>query len=277
VTTLVAGAGFVGGPLIGELIRRGERALSLRRSAHEVESGALALRADLLDRASLDAALAGQRVERLVFLASPGGGDVLAYQRIYLEGLGNVLDVLLSRGPLARALVVTSTAVYAQEDGEWVDETSPALGQGTARVLLEGEALLASRVSQSSAVRLAGIYGPGRDRMIRAVREGRARIPAEPRWTNRIHRDDAAAALAHLVCREREPAPIYIGVDDEPAQLGDVYRWLAQELPAPEPAVGDDERVPRSGSKRARNARLRETGWTPRYPSYREGYRSMLV
>ena len=80
-------------------------------------------------------------------------------------------------------------------------------------------------------LRLGGIYGPGRTRLIDAVRAGRATVrPGPPRWTNRIHRDDAARALQHLIARSLAGAPldpVYIGVDDEPADEAAVLRWLA--------------------------------------------------
>jgi nucleoside-diphosphate-sugar epimerase len=96
-----------------------------------------------------------------------------------------------------------------------------------------------------------------------------------------VHRDDAAAALCHLL-ELPELAPIYLGVDDMPADEADVLRWLAQELGVKEPRMlGEDEapaRDPsRAGSKRCRNDRLKATGFTFQYPSFREGYGALLA
>ena len=89
------------------------------------------------------------------------------------------------------------------------------------------------------------------------------------RWTNRIHRDDAAAAVVHLLTRTGAPGPLYVGTDDEPALLGDVAAHLAQHLGAPAPPATDPVRAT---GKRLSNARLHATGWVPAYPTYREGY-----
>jgi nucleoside-diphosphate-sugar epimerase len=129
-------------------------------------------------------------------------------------------------------------------------------------------------------LRLGGIYGPGRDRLVRELREGRARLrPGPPRYTNRIHRDDAAAALLHLLDLA-EPAPLQLGVDCEPADQNDVLRWLARALGLAVPPFGDAER-PAGGrpgtSKRCRNARLLASGFVFRYPTYREGYAGTLL
>jgi nucleoside-diphosphate-sugar epimerase len=145
--------------------------------------------------------------------------------------------------------------------------------------MLEAERLLAS--AAGVALRLGGIYGPGRTRLIDGVRAGRATIrPGPPRWTNRIHRDDAAGALRHLIgCALAGAAleAVYVGVDDEPADDAVVLRWLSQRLGAPPPPGADDAAPPgRSGNKRCRNARLRATGYAFAYPSFREGYGALI-
>ena len=89
-------------------------------------------------------------------------------------------------------------------------------------------------------LRLGGIYGPGRTRLIDQVRGGSAVIPAASRFTNRIHRDDAAAAIVHLCTMDAVPGPVYLGVDNEPAELGEVLGFLAAELGLPQPASESD-------------------------------------
>lgn len=179
-----------------------------------------------------------------------------------------------------RVLFTSSTGVYAQTSGEWVDESSPAVPthfSGTA--LLEGERIVQSGAFPATVVRLAGIYGPGRTRMIESVRAGTATIPAAPAYVNHIHRDDCAGVLRHLLSLD-DPAPLYIGVDDDPVERGAMFRWLAQEMGAPEPRVSaeaetDSIRVMR-GNKRCSNARLRATGYEFRFPTYREGYGALM-
>lgn len=238
--------------------------------------GVIAIAADLRDRASLVGIPAD--VDRLVYAVGPDASTEDAYRAAYVEGLENVRDALAAAGArVRRAVLTTSTAVYAQDGGEWVDEASETTARGTAAVLLEAERVVQGSFEEGVAMRLAGIYGPGRDRMVRAVAEGTARLPRTPRWTNRIHRDDCAGAIERLLELPRVD-PVYVGVDDEPADLGDVYRWVARQLGVAEPPLEDGLGGRARGTqKRCRNARLRATGWAPTYPTFREGYRDALA
>ena len=101
--------------------------------------------------------------------------------------------------------------------------------------------------------------------------------PAEPRYTNRIHRDDAAAAIVHLCTMAADPGPVYLGVDNDPAELGEVQRFLAAELGLPQPASAVAGEPSRGGNKRCSNALLRSTGFEFAYPTFREGYRAILA
>ena len=180
-----------------------------------------------------------------------------------------------------RVLFVSSTAVYGDAGGGWVDEGTTAVPGGfSGRVLLEAEELLHARFdgrgTEAVSLRLGGIYGPGRTRLIDQVRSGSAIIPEDIRYTNRIHRDDAAAAIVHLATLPSEPAPVYIGVDDDAADLGAVLRFLAAEMSLVEPPIGDAGPA-RGGSKRCRNALLHSTGFDFIFPSFREGYRDILA
>ena len=218
-----------------------------------------------------------------------------AYRAAYVDGLSNMLDaVQRSDAPVRRILFVSSTAVYGDAGGDWIDEsTTPEPGGFSGRIIREAEELLLSRLGGTGitpvVLRLGGIYGPGRTRLIDQVHGGSALIPAESRFTNRIHRDDAAAAIVHLCTMNPVPAPVYLGVDNEPAELGEVLLFLAAELGLPQPPSGTAEsRAPagapkasgepsRGGNKRCSNALLRSTGFEFTYPSFREGYRDILA
>jgi nucleoside-diphosphate-sugar epimerase len=106
--------------------------------------------------------------------------------------------------------------------------------------------------------------------LLAAARAGRLATRAgPPRYTNRIHRDDAAGALAHLLSLPR-PAPVYVGVDCEPASEAELHRWLAARVGAPPPGSRD---APEEGSgKRCSNRLLLASGYRFRFPTFREGY-----
>ena len=183
-----------------------------------------------------------------------------------------------------RAIVLlSSTSVYGQTAGEWVDETSattPTDFRG--RIVLRGEETLLASGLPAIALRLGGLYGPGRESLIDAVRDGRATLaPAPARFTNRIHRDDAVGAIVHLLDLAADAvARVYLGVDEEPADRNDVLRWLAARLGVvlEEAAPGAQRRgdARSDSNKRCSSARLRGSGYRFRYPSYREGYDAIL-
>jgi nucleoside-diphosphate-sugar epimerase len=270
---LLAGCGDLGERVAQRLRARGDEVWALRRQPPARGGhGIHWLRGDLTDPASLRELPAG--ITQLVYLPAPATRDKAAYRAIFVDGLRHLLDAL-DRRKLARVLFVSSSAVYGEHDGDWVDEATPADPPGfNGAVLLEAEQWLAEQSLPSTVLRLAGLYGPGRLQLIERLRAGQSRVPREtPHWANRIHVDDAAAAVAHLL-QLKSPQPVYIGVDDTPMPLDELYDFLAALIDAPLPAEGA---APAGvGSKRLRNARLRASGWAPQWPDAREGYAALL-
>lgn len=272
---LIAGCGYVGTALAERLAGEGRDVLALRRSAVTIP-GVTALRADLLDVDSLRALPSG--ITHVVYTASADATDDRSYRSAYVDGLRYLLAALHGQA-VRRVLYASSTGVYAQQDGEWVDETSAAEPiHFTGTRLLEGEGLLRRSPFPSVAVRFAGIYGPGRTRMIDAVRDGTAAIPAGPPiYSNRIHRDDCVGVLLHFLERD-EAEPLYCAVDHEPTDAGEVYRWIAARLGVAPPRVDETPRgrYGRTANKRVRAARLLASGYRFRYPTFREGYGELI-
>ena len=274
---VIAGCGDVGTALAQQLLARGWQVYGLRRDPTQLPEGIVPIAADLT-QADKPADWPA-KVDYLVYCPAAGKRDPELYQQLYVDGLEHVLTWVKSSGQrLNYLLQVSSTGVYAQSEGEWVTENSRALADSpTSQKLLAAEdAALRSGVP-ASVLRLAGIYGPGRNRLIQQVRDG-LQVPAEPpQYTNRIHRDDAVSLLSHLLALadQRELlAPCYLGVDDEPASLFEVTSWLAEQLGTSLQADGPVST--RTGSKRCSNALVRESGWQPAYPSFREGYAELL-
>ncbi|MCE5234286.1 MAG: NAD-dependent epimerase/dehydratase family protein [Mizugakiibacter sp.] len=270
---LIAGCGDVGARLAARLVARGDAVWGLRRSARALPPGVRPLRADLADPATLRALPGG--ITQLVYAATPDVREEAAYRRTFLDGPRRLLAAL-DTAALARVVFVSSSAVYGEHGGAWVDEATPPDPPGfNGRVLLEAEAWLAAQHWPATALRLAGLYGPGRTRLLEEIRAGRARAPRDPPfWANRIHVDDAAAALA-LLLKLPAPAPIYLGVDDTPLPLSELYATLAGRLGAPPPAEGPPPAG--IGSKRLANARLRAAGFVPYWPDARAGYAALIA
>jgi electron-transferring-flavoprotein dehydrogenase len=257
-SVLIAGAGDLGGRLATLRAGRGDDVIALRRRDVALAPGIRGLRVDLATGEGFSRL--PQRPDVLVFCAAPDQRDESAYRALYVDGLRRLLDAL----EISRLVFVSSTAVYAQDAGEWVDEQSPALAeQFNGRVLLDAERELAAHAA-GIVLRLSGIYGPGREMMLRRARDGGT---GRARWSNRIHVDDAASALSHLIDAQH-PEWLYLGNDDLPALESEVLAWLREREGLPRSAL---ETSTESG-RRVCNARLRASGWTPAYPDFRAGY-----
>lgn len=271
---VIAGCGYVGSALALELRDDGHEVYGLRRDPSRLPPGIEPLAADLSRRESL--LVLPDEVELAVYCVSPDDGSDAAYRTAYLDGLERFLRALSDQGEKPRRVLFTSsTAVYSQSRGEWIDERSPARPRrSNGETLLLAERLLVASGCAATVVRFGGIYGPGRTRLIEQVERGEARIDPERHFTNRIHRDDAAGMLRHLM-ELAIPHDLYLGVDCEPADEADVLRFLAEQLGVPAPPERGPDDPParrRAGSKRCRNDRIRESGYRFRVPSYREGY-----
>ncbi|NMU94175.1 sugar nucleotide-binding protein, partial [Achromobacter ruhlandii] len=133
---------------------------------------------------------------RVTHVAPAGARAPAASRAVFVDGLNHVLDALDTR-QVERIVFVSSSAVYGEHRGDWVDEDTPPAPQGfNGRILLEAEAALAARATPHTTLRLAGLYGPGRLQLIERLRTGKASAPLEPpHWANRTHIDHAAAAL----------------------------------------------------------------------------------
>lgn len=216
--------------------------------------------------------------EVVVLSPVPVTRDVQGYERSYLQVAQELCARLREQAPRLRRLVyISSTAVMGGEDGEWVNEQAPvAATRDTAKILARTEAALAESGLPVTILRASGIYGPGRTRLIDLVTSGTARIPAGSHWTNRIHRDDLAAAIVHVASLGDQAADLYLASDSAPAQLGEVYQFLATELGLKQPEQETAPATRRAGDRRLDNSALLGSGLALQFPSYAEGYRQIL-
>ncbi|MBC9252876.1 NAD(P)-dependent oxidoreductase [Pseudomonas alcaligenes] len=276
---MLAGCGDIGGRLAERLQAHGWTLYGLRRNTAALPAGVQPVAGDL-QQAECPAAWPSAPLDYLVYCVAASQHDEAGYRLAYVEGLRHVLAWLQQHGQRPRRLLfVSSSSVYAQADGGWVDETSPAEAEGySGRIMREAERLAWASGLPATVVRLTGIYGPGREWLLKQVRQGYRVVSEPPLYGNRIHADDAAALLAFLLQADARGVALddcYIGVDDEPAALHEVVGWLREQLGVSHWA--EESAVRRSGSKRCSNARARALGWAPYYPSYREGYAAILA
>ncbi|MGB6242537.1 MAG: hypothetical protein WBF69_08640 [Castellaniella sp.] len=257
--------------------------IGLRRRAMHSRPGERIrwLQADLGDAGGLALALgaipdiAAAPITHILYAPAPDTRAPEAYARAYPQGLQALLDALPNIDQLQRCVLVDSSAVWGPDTADrLVDEETPpdpADFRGTA--MLEAEALLQARLpGRGVALRLSGLYGPERLRLLDGLRAGRIAVPDGPgHWANRIHIDDAARACAHLLSLA-DPLPCYIGTDDHPMPMAALYDALARMAGGPPPAR---EHRPPDG-KRLSNARLKASGWTPAWPDAIDGYAACL-
>ncbi|MDN6180652.1 MAG: SDR family oxidoreductase [Halomonas subglaciescola] len=280
LSVLIIGCGDIGITLGRELIAEGHRVVGVRRHTEALSGTGIEPLA--LDLNTLDGkgAIALPEADYVIYTVSADRFEESAYQSAYPDGLKRVLGVLSKhKTPPKQVFFVSSTSVYGQQEGEVIDEASPASAQSFSGLLMrEAERALLDHEIPGTVVRFSGIYGPGRDRMIRQVAEGRVAAITPEIYSNRIHRDDCTGILRHLIERhERGEAldPIYLGSDSEPATLHDVMTWIAGKLKV-EATETMQSPLRRRASKRCDNARLLASGYVFHYPSFREGYAQVI-
>ncbi len=276
---LIVGAGDVGGRLAVSLATQGHEVWALRRSLPEQReslAGVHCLVADVTQPQTLTAL--PDRLDIVVTALSPGESGAAAYRRVYVEGTRNLMQALAGQ-TLVHQFWVSSTSVYGQSQGEWVDADTPAQpGSDTAHELLAAEAVAQAAGWPCSIVRFGGLYGRGRHWLLRWVTSGRPVQSQPPSWSNRIHVEDAAGFLAHLVALALAGQPLraaYIGVDDAPTPQHEVLQWLAGQLDCPPPLA--ETKPDASQGKRLSNSSLRDSGYVLRYPDFRAGYAQVLA
>ena len=282
--TLIVGCGYAGLPLGELLASQGHSVFGIRRT-QEAGTELLAkkitpLRADITDPAQL--ASIDPSFDVVINLVSSSKGGLDDYRRVYLEGTKNILR-WLSKSPPRTYLYTSSTSIYAQADGSWVDESSPAEPDSpTSQILLdtERELIAAHRATAFPAIilRASGIYGPERGHLFKQFLKGEATIRDDgSSWINMIHVDDLAATLAHLI-EHGQPGEVYNATDDEPVTQLDFFRWLGERLgkPLPFKAPADPNRKRGLTNKRVSNKKLKSTGFNFKSPTFREGYAAEL-
>ncbi|WP_227355311.1 SDR family oxidoreductase [Haladaptatus salinisoli] len=276
----IIGCGYVGLELGRQLVRAGHDAVGVRRSADGVRAvenaGLTGVRADATDADSLAAVPDAVAV---VYAASADGRDSDAARAAYVDGLRTTLEHFAGRdSPPERTVYTSSTGVYGDRGGAWVDESTP-LEPTTERQEILAEAERIARDASPgnwTITRFAGLYGPDRYRLERYL-DG----PVGERYLNLIHRDDAAGAVRYVLDEGVARNDTLLVADDEPVRKPTLAGWLAERCGVERPSTEREaETEPTSertrAGKRCSNEKLRKTGYELRYPTFRDGYRDAV-
>lgn len=199
-----------------------------------------------------------------------------SYRRNYVEGLKQVIKSIKYINNFQHLFFVSSTSVYGDNNDQFIDEfseTSPKNFRGT--ILLEAENLLNTVKFNSTILRLSGIYGSGRNYMIKLSQDAES-WPKVDRWTNRINEDDAANFIIFLLnqCLQGEiPEKLYLLTDKEPVTLFRLLNWIRQNLNlknkiniTSDPILG----------KRLRSSIIPSLKFEYKYPTYKQGYKELI-
>lgn len=277
---LIVGFGYVGQCLAQRLMQGGSRVYAMRRSQVDLPSqtGVVFIQGDARNIAQLSGV--PHDLGQVVCAVSPDERSETAYRAAYPE----VVEALLKNLPLARIILVSSTAVYGQTEGQVVDERAPAFAsQSTAQQLRRAEDLLISANSGGAVtsthppghavVRASGIYGPGRTKLIASLLNHDLPEADQRAFTSRIHRDDLVGILEFLLSHQ-ELTGIFNASDPRPASLGEMARWIRQQVPHGAmhgPAIRREHK-----DRKIAPTRLLDLGYRFQFPSFVEGYRQIL-
>jgi nucleoside-diphosphate-sugar epimerase len=269
-SVLIVGCGFVGLPLAREFAVSGWETCAFVASEasmaklHGESFRAYAL--DIRDEANFRN-LAKRTFDVVIHCASSGRGGVADYEAVFWLGTRNLLANL----QCGRFILTSSTSLYSQTDGSWVDEESPANPlRETGQILRKTEELVLG--ASGAVARLAGLYGPGRCVPLQKLLDGKAIIEGNgERIMNMLHQVDAASTLRFLA--ETRATGLFNAVDNQPVSELEWFRYVCDRLNQPIPPFGPRDMNRKRGwtSKRVSNGKLRSLGWDPLFPTFREG------
>lgn len=276
-TILIAGCGDIGSLLGEKLVAQGHKVIGLRRNINQLPQGIQGISADLRQLSDLKTKLANIPAPFIVVYAlAASERSEAGYRAAYVEGVSNLLAALPASPE--QLLFTSSTSVYHQNDHSWVDEGSPCLPESmSGQVMLEAEQQVLNSPCPSTVVRFSGIYGPGREYLLRRVAEGHYAPDSPILYSNRIHREDCAGVLQHLIELKLAGETLescYLASDDEPSPINEVTDWLAKALDVKQeyPSINRS-----TGSKRCSNQRLLNSGYRFRYNSFKTGYQEQTL
>jgi nucleoside-diphosphate-sugar epimerase len=275
---LIIGCGSIGYQLAKTLADAGHDVTGLKRNPPQAHTENFKfIRADITSPTGLQV-LDGD-FEHVFFIVSADGRNENSYHDIYQTGIDNLLNRFVQTNCKAPWLFVSSTSVYGQSQGEWVDENSPALPDKTTSLkIVNAEQKLMAHNPANVVVRFSGIYGPGREYLLRSARQSPVIQQNPPYYTNRIHQRDCVQVLAFLLGQRLAGVTLeqcYLASDDNPAPMWEVMAWMADRLNCTAPSAkltGANCDM----NKRCRNDRLKKLGYQFIYPDYTAGYLELI-
>ena len=282
MSKLIVGCGYLGSRVARAWRRDGAQVTAVTRSSERgrqfADQGITPFVADITDPRTLSGM---PPAECVLFAVGYDRQSGLPIRDVYVDGL---LATLAALEPLTKRLIyISSTGVYGQTQGEWVNESSacePARAGG--RACLEAESALESHPlgTRSIILRLAGIYGPGRVPRVQDIRAGRPIAAPPTGYLNLIHVDDAVQAV--IAAETIQPPERILIADGSPVERKAYFEQVAQLCGGPRPTFAPRSDSPADqralSNKRVDNQHMRDKlQLSLRFPSYREGLTQILA
>jgi nucleoside-diphosphate-sugar epimerase len=271
---LILGCGDIGTRVGLLLLDQGWRVAAARRNPERLPDQFDRHKVNLADPANWGA-LGAVAPDYVVVTPTPQSYDPAGYQ----AGFAVVAKTLASQKWIAqcrRVIWVSSTRVYRESEGGWVDEHSPLnLDEAQAGSMIAGEAAI-RRAATATIIRPAGVYGDPEGMLMRRVRAGEGGA-AGALYGNRIHREDLARLIVHCVDRDaagQSVPPTLVGADHDQTPTHEIEDWLADKIGVTLNRPSDPS--PPRAHRRCRNSLLERIGFTLSYPTWCEGYRAAL-
>ena len=277
---LIIGQGDIGLPVTNRLAADGFSVTGLARSnrsqyalaenAHFMQADALTLSAEQL-----------QAFTHIAVIVTPDDYSADGYHKSYLAICQHLAQFADKLSKLERVVFISSTGVYGQDNGEWIDEyTVPVTPtRAASKVILQAEqALQNSFGDKAIIIRPSGIYGRARLMRLRKARENDKQPIAAAHWSNRIMDSDLVTIIVKVLTLDKHNAqdakhlkPIYIASDYLPVTTYDLDTWLSAQLGCEAPII-DSQKTAVTGKRLHSNIPL---AWLT-YPDWQAGYRDIL-
>ena len=268
---LIVGPGYLGKNLADQLLSEGHEVHTLSRNDPRIK-GSSHIPGDV--RAPFELKF---NYDLIYYLVSPDGFSEEAYEGVYYHGLSNTLEAIEVSDTKPFFVFASSTSLFAENSGSSVNEDSKISLRPPIQSLAKGESLLTSHSIPSCILRFAGIYGPGRDRLVVQVSKGMAKLRRKESISNRIHLFDAVGIL-NFIANIPNPKPLYLVCDSEPSPYNEVLRWLHEHLKVENPLSYEADGVvhKRASNKYCSNQLIRQEGYQFIFSSFKEGFLQII-
>ena len=269
---LIIGQGDIGLPVTNRLAQDGLSVTGLARSDrshYQLDDSATFMQADALTLTAEQL----QAFTRIAIIVTPDEYSTSGYNDSYLSICRHLATLASELTNLERVVFISSTGIYGQNKGEWIDEyTSPVTPERDAsKVILQAEqALQQGFADKAIIIRPSGIYGRERLMRLRKAKEAQKEPIAAEDWSNRIMDRDLVTIIAKVLTIAA-PKPLYIATDYVPVTTLELTTWLSKQVGEIPPAV-DSKKDGVTGKRLHSNIPLAWLG----YPDWQAGYHDIL-